>query len=461
MYNKRLEFFLKKNITKHRINSHVIKNIRVSFIALSILTFVLTISYWNNQNYGLILSYNGKEIAKIENEEACEKINTIIKDQITNSDFEEISIIPEYKIVSVKNSDLTSPDEVKNIISKELKENMQPATGLYVDNKLVFATKNKDFLRNVLSELKQKYIKDKNLCSSFVEDIRMDRGLYSSKEIMPDDEAKDLILHGKKDIVSYEISESDNLDLICERFKTTAEKIKELNNLPDEFQIESLNTINVETFTKIIHVKYSQVEQKEVEIVFESIKTEDPSKFTNYKQITQEGINGLNLYIDEVTYIDDEEVTRINISHSTIKEKIDEQVIVGTKQIEEDSLLWPVPYTKSISSPFGYRDKEFHTGIDISSSGIAGQDILACSNGIVTYSNSDNSGYGKHIIISHQDGKISTLYAHCNKLLVKSGEKVIKGQKIAEVGSTGKSTGNHLHFEVRINGKPVNPKNYF
>ena len=461
MYNKCLESFLKKNITKHRINFNLAKNVRISFITLSILTFAFTVSYWYNQNYGLILSYNGKEIAKIKNEEVCEQINTIIKDQITNNDFEEISITPEYKVVSVKDSDLVSPDEVKDIISEELKENMQPATGLYIDNKFVFAIKNKDFLRNVLSELKQKYVEDQNLCSSFVEDVRMDSGLYSSKDIMSEDEAKEMILQGKKDVISYEISESDSLDLICERFKTTVEKIKELNNLPDEFQIENLNTISIEVFTKIIHVKYSQIEQKEVEVAFESIKTEDTSKFKNYKQVIQKGVNGLDLYVDEVTYIDGEEVIRKNISHSTIKEKIDEQIVIGTKQIEEDTLLWPVPYTKNISSPFGYRDKEFHTGIDISSSGIAGQDILACSDGVVTYSSSDNSGYGKHIVISHKDGKISTLYAHCSNLLVTSGDKIIKGQKIAEVGSTGKSTGNHLHFEVRINGKPVNPKNYF
>lgn len=461
MYNKSLEFFFKKNITKHYINPSLMKNIRVTLIVLSILTFISTISYWNNQNYGLILSYNGKEIAKIQDEKVCEKINTIIKDQIINNDCEEVSLIPEYKIVSVKNSEIVSPDEIKNIISEELKENIQPATGLYVDNKLIFANKNKDFLRNTLSQLKSKYIKDKNLCSSFVEDIRTEYGLYSSDEIISDDEAKELILQGKKDIISYEISENDNLELICEKFKTTAEKIKELNNLPDDFQIENLGTIRIEVFKKIIHVKYSHVEQREVEIAFESIKTEDSTKFTNYKQITQEGINGLDVYVDEVTYIDDEEITRINISHSTIQEKIDEQVTIGTKQLDDNNLLWPVTYTKNISSPFGYREDGFHTGIDISSSGIAGQDILACSNGVVTYSASDNSGYGKHIIISHKDGKISTLYAHCSKLLVSSGDRVIKGQKIAEVGSTGKSTGNHLHLEVRINNKPVNPKNYF
>jgi murein DD-endopeptidase MepM/ murein hydrolase activator NlpD len=388
----------------------MIKNIRISFIIFSMLAFISTVNYWNNQNYGLILSYKGKEIAKIK--------------------------------------------------SEELKENIQPAVGLYVDNEFVFATKNKDFLRNILSELKQKYVKDKNLCSSFVEDVRMDCGLYPFKEIISDEEAKELILSGKKDIISYEISENDNWDLICEKFNTTIEKIKELNNFDNEFQPENLSTINIETFEKIIHVKYSQMEQKEVQIAFESIKTEDPSKFTTFKQVTQKGINGLEVHVDEVTYINDEEVTRVNISRSTIKEKIDEQIIIGTKKIGDNNLLWPVPYTKNISSPFGQREDGLHTGIDISSSGIANQDVVACSGGTVTHAGDNNNGYGNYVTILHENGKISTLYAHCSKLSVKCGDKVTKGQKIAEVGSTGKSTGNHLHFEVRLNNNPVDPEDY-
>jgi len=132
---------------------------------------------------------------------------------------------------------------------------------------------------------------------------------------------------------------------------------------------------------------------------------------------------------------------------------------------------WPVPASKRITSPFGMRihpitgEYKGHHGIDIgrapSTSTLYGADIVAAQDGIVlvaTYV----SGYGNTIIINHGGG-IWTLYGHIREggLFVKAGQKVKKGQKIAEVGSTGRSTGPHLHFEVRENQVPVNPMKYF
>lgn len=124
---------------------------------------------------------------------------------------------------------------------------------------------------------------------------------------------------------------------------------------------------------------------------------------------------------------------------------------------------WPVPSTQRISSYYGYRIhpiykvKKFHTGIDISAA--YGVDIVAAADGTVTMS-TYNGGYGKCIIINHGSG-ISTLYGHNSTLLVSKGAKVTKGQVIAKAGSTGLSTGPHLHYEVRINGSTVDPLSYY
>jgi len=124
------------------------------------------------------------------------------------------------------------------------------------------------------------------------------------------------------------------------------------------------------------------------------------------------------------------------------------------------TMVWPCPSSYNITSSFGMRKHpilrvyKMHTGIDIGAS--YGKSIVAANKGTVIMAKYDSSGYGRMIVIDHGGG-ISTLYAHASKLLVSVGDKVEAGQVIAKVGSTGLSTGNHLHFEVRKNGEPTNP----
>lgn len=123
---------------------------------------------------------------------------------------------------------------------------------------------------------------------------------------------------------------------------------------------------------------------------------------------------------------------------------------------------WPAPSYTRISSPYGYRihpiynTKKFHSGVDLAAPG--GTNILAAENGKVI-SAGWNGGYGNCLVVDHGGG-ISTLYAHASRLLVSKGAYVTKGQVIAKVGTTGNSTGNHLHFEVLINGKTTDPMAY-
>jgi murein DD-endopeptidase MepM/ murein hydrolase activator NlpD len=122
--------------------------------------------------------------------------------------------------------------------------------------------------------------------------------------------------------------------------------------------------------------------------------------------------------------------------------------------------IWPV--RGFISSGFGWRinpisgGKEFHEGIDIATQ--SGNHIVAPSNGIVSFAGRDD-GYGLMVIIDHGYG-ITTLYGHMSKIEVKAGEIVKRGQVIGLVGDTGFSTGPHLHYQVMINGIPVNPMRY-
>lgn len=124
-------------------------------------------------------------------------------------------------------------------------------------------------------------------------------------------------------------------------------------------------------------------------------------------------------------------------------------------------MTWPVPGYTGITSYYGWRfnNTDFHTGIDISGANIYGKNIVAAADGVVIKAQEtyvQGVGYGRYLLIDH-GGNISTLYGHTSQLLVSEGDHVTRGQAIAKVGSTGWSTGPHLHFEVRENGTAVNP----
>ena len=131
----------------------------------------------------------------------------------------------------------------------------------------------------------------------------------------------------------------------------------------------------------------------------------------------------------------------------------------------EGTFVWPLPHTKNITSPFGPRWGSTHGGVDIAGGGDYGKNIVAGAAGTVVFASSgDGSGYGKYIIIDHgtyNGNSYQTLYAHSSALLVGYGTKVRAGDIIARVGSTGNSTGPHLHYEIRVNGSRVNPLGYY
>ena len=120
-------------------------------------------------------------------------------------------------------------------------------------------------------------------------------------------------------------------------------------------------------------------------------------------------------------------------------------------------LIKPVTSGYTITSRFGSRSSGMHTGLDIAAP--AGTPIYAAASGTVVASGWSNTGYGYYIIISHENG-VQTLYGHCSALYVSAGQYVAQGENIAAVGSTGNSTGNHLHLEIRVNGSRVNPQYY-
>ena len=180
---------------------------------------------------------------------------------------------------------------------------------------------------------------------------------------------------------------------------------------------------------------------------------------------------------EEVASAKDDRTKVLNELVKDLKElnKQEDKLLEESKEIEKKiiasqskekyvggALDWPVPGFYRITSPYGYRihpilkTKKLHTGLDIAVP--SGTSVHAANDGTVIYSGY-YGGYGYTVIIDH-GGQLSTLYAHNSKLMVSEGAKVKKGQVVSKSGSTGLSTGPHLHFEVRKNGQHTNPNNY-
>ncbi len=170
----------------------------------------------------------------------------------------------------------------------------------------------------------------------------------------------------------------------------------------------------------------------------------------------------VNNYESDIADLQDD-LESLRDEEKKIQESLNEVTgnLVGTGQF-----LWPVPGYYKLSSKFGYRihpvygTKRLHTGIDIASSGIYGAKIVASDDGVVSLSGW-NGGYGNCVVIKHNNG-YSTLYAHMKSASpLRKGQAVRKGDTVGYVGSTGTSTGPHLHFEIRFNNVHKNPMNWF
>ena len=202
--------------------------------------------------------------------------------------------------------------------------------------------------------------------------------------------------------------------------------------------------------------------EKSEQVEAQNILTEKQNQIKSKQSEKQKIIDALSKDINELKKQEAEQEK----AEKELKTQINNALKSSTQQSVTYSgngkFGFPLASYTRVSSTYGYRihpitgTKKLHSGIDYAAP--YGTSILAAEDGVVLTSGW-NSGYGYCVTINHGGGYV-TLYGHCSSLLVSAGQKVTKGQTIAKVGSTGNSTGNHLHFEVRINGSTVNPAGY-
>lgn len=195
---------------------------------------------------------------------------------------------------------------------------------------------------------------------------------------------------------------------------------------------------------------------EQAEDVVNKLKEKNSSNKDNISILEKYGTESKELSsVDECVNNLYQEVKTVKVASTNTTSKSKNNTI--SKTTTSIGVDFITPITGTITSRFGIRSRDNHKGLDIAAP--KGTQIKAAASGTVIHSGNKNDGYGNYIILSHSNG-IQTYYAHCSELLVAKGEKVEQGQIIAKVGSTGISTGNHLHFEVRINGVAQNPQNY-
>lgn len=280
------------------------------------------------------------------------------------------------------------------------------------------------------------------------------------EEIQTYDMALNLLSTGYTERQVHIVQRGDSLWSIGSKNGMTVAEVKKCNPELTSNVLHLGQKIAIEPLIPYIHVETHE-QLKTIEYVsYKTVYTEDNSLYTYQTKTINSGARGKNEVIYEIVRVNGIEQKREVFSRRVLSEPVTRVIAKGTKQPEakgSGKFLWPVSTGGHITSPYGWRRGGFHQGVDISAS--TGTNIIASDTGIVTKS-AYHRTYGYYIVVDHGNS-FSTLYAHNSKLLKKVGAKVEKGDVIALSGNTGRSTGPHLHFEIRVNNAHKNPMNYF
>lgn len=382
----------------------------------------------------------------------------------------------DYSLTLVSLNELNDAQSISDRMIENSIDNLTHACGVYIDGEFICAVKNEADAKTVFYDLLAPYeaeANEKGYVVSFAETIDYIQGLYrDDKSVMWDASQLREMLDGTKEAQKVYIAlEGDTIESIS---KETGISIDTLKNLNPNYDFESIrigDIIVIKNSVKFVSIKKIVTSSETREIEFETVKKYDATKYSGYRSVVQKGVNGTERITKTLIYINDSLVDT-NYDYETVKEPIDEIVTVGSKtsyngvyigEASNYGFLWPAPSCHSVSSPYGWRSSGWHNGIDLVKygGGALGTPVIASKSGRVEVVQRSNSGYGNMVLINHGDG-YKTRYAHMIKgsITVSVGDYVEAGQTIGKVGSTGNSTGPHLHFEVIVNGETQNPKNY-
>ena len=480
--------YIKKAFKHHRNLLHSAANILMPIAAFAI--FLITINYWNSVTFALEVTYNNQSIGYISNEAVYIEARDLVKDRLSSSAYvtanddknvdTPVAQTPdfnaEYSLSLVSLNELNDAQAISDKIIENSVDNLTHACGVYIDGEFICAVKNEADAKTVFYDIIAPYEEDaeeNGYVVGFAETIDYVQGLYrDDSTVMWDASRLRETLDGSKEAQKVYIAvEGDSLESISDETGISEKQLQELNPDYDFDEINQGDLIVTKKSVDFVSIKKIVTSSKTEETSYKVVKKYDASKYSGYRSVIQKGVNGTERIITTRIYINDVLVDTV-YDYETIKEPVDEIVMVGSKtsfngvyigEASNYGFLWPAPSCHSVSSPYGWRSSGWHNGIDLVKygGGAHGTPVIASKSGRVEVVQRSNSGYGNMVLINHGDG-YKTRYAHMVKgsITVSVGDYVEAGQTIGKVGSTGNSTGPHLHFEVIVNGETRNPKNY-
>ena len=369
----------------------------------------------------------------------------------------------DYKFALTLKTDLTREEDIEDYFYQQLNQvsDHLKKCEVSVDGRAIGVVKDENALNEMLEELKDQYVNENTVEAGFVEDLSIDY-VYAADTVLTTEEMRQALEANSTGETTYTVQKGDTFNAIAYANDMSVSDLKALNPSANINRLMIGDVLNVKEQIPVLSVQTveHQVYTQEIECPVET--KEDSSMYKGTSKIITQGVPGEAQIEADVTYVNGYERDREVLSSTTLREPTTTVKAVGTKEkpktASTGSFSWPI--RGKINSYFGGRyifgSYSYHSGIDIQAS--YGAAIKAADGGTVTFAGWKGS-YGYLVIIRHDNGT-ETYYGHNSSLLVSAGQKVYKGQQIAKAGSTGRSTGNHCHFEVRINGKAVNPLNY-
>ncbi|MBQ8762845.1 MAG: M23 family metallopeptidase [Clostridia bacterium] len=481
--------YFKKAFKRHNDLLKTFFNYLMPVAALAV--FLVTVNYWNGVTFALEVIYNGQSLGYISDEAVYIEAKDLVKERLDSGAYAEsvdvtVAAAPaadlnnaQYSLSLVSLDELNDAQAISDKMIENSVDNLTHACGVYIDGEFICAVKNEADAKTVFNDYIAPYeaeAQSNNYVVSFAETIDYVQGLYRDNASVMWDAARltNAIKGTSGQNKTHTVTSEDTLAEIAAAYGVSEEYIKTLNPGIDWENIkpgEVLTVEKAENEGKLVSIKKIITSTSVRDIEFETITRRDATKYSGYRQVTQEGVNGSERVIKTQIYIDGV-LEDTDYDYETVKEPVDEVVVVGTKtsyngvyigSASKKGFLWPAPSCHYVSSAYGWRSRGWHKGIDLvkSGGGALGTPVIASRSGRVEVVQRSNSGYGNMILINHGDG-YKTRYAHMvsGSMTVSVGDYVEAGQTIGKVGSTGNSTGPHLHFEVIYNGETYNPANY-
>ena len=415
---------------------------------------------------GTTVSYDGQVLGRLASKSEAETVRKDLE-SITSRTLGETYTIDDSLLQYDSGWMLRQDIEDKAVYEDQLSDEIGLVTSaycLYVNDVRIGATPYEGALEELLDQLQKAASDEDTISCEFAEDVEIRQEYVPTSEIMNLGYIAELLYSTKTAEVTYEVKKGDTWSQIAAKNDMTSAELLALN---PGYNINKLQIGEVLTLSASVpYLTMTVVKQERYldDVSYNIEYTDSADLYQGDYKVTSKGEYGKADVMAKTTYVNGEETERTILSSVTLKEPVTEHRIRGTKArptwMPTGSFRWPT--SGRISSYFGGRKSPGgigstnHKGIDIAVP--RGTPIYAADGGTVTYSGW-MSGYGYLVQIDHGNGYV-TRYGHNSSLTVSVGQHVYKGQQVARAGSTGNSTGNHCHFEVRYNGVAKNPLNY-